>query len=196
MVRIDRIYTRGGDQGQTSLGDGSRVSKLNLRIAASGAVDEVNCALGVAAAADSDCVLVEPIRGLQQFLFDLGADLCVPLPEDGESDALPARVTPNHITHLESFIDGYAVRLRPLTSFILPGGTALAAALHLARAVCRRAELAVLHLAQEEPLNPSLLIALNRLSDLIFVMARIANDEGRVDVLWQAGRFGSDAASG
>lgn len=187
MVYLDRIYTRGGDQGQTSLGDGQRVSKLHPRIEAGGTVDELNCALGLASAAVPPEVLRPVLAALQQFLFDVGADLCVPLPEAGGRDLLPARIGAKHVQQLESLIDRFNDRLSPLNSFILPGGSAAAAALHLARAVCRRAERDVLRLMQTETLNDSLLTALNRLSDLLFVLARIANDDGRSDVLWQGG---------
>lgn len=193
MVRLDRIYTRGGDRGQTSLGNGQRVSKLHPRIEAGGTVDELNCALGVAAAAAPPEELRSVLTALQQFLFDLGADLCVPLPEADGKDLLPARIGPEHVMQLESLIDRFNGRLLPLRSFILPGGSPSAAALHLARAVCRRAERDVLKLMQSEQLNESLLTALNRLSDLLFVLARTASDEGRADVLWQAG-LGLDGA--
>lgn len=186
MVHIDRIYTQSGDAGQTGLGDGRRVSKLHPRIAASGSVDEINCALGVAAAATTDASVHRVLRTLQQFLFDLGADLCVPLPASG-LDPLPSRIHPAHVLMLEHQIDEFSARLEPLRSFVLPGGTPGAAALHHARAICRRAELDVLTLHQTEPLNQSLLVAMNRLSDLLFVLARIANADGKTDVLWEPG---------
>jgi cob(I)alamin adenosyltransferase len=187
MVRIDRIYTRGGDRGQTSLGDGSRVSKLHPRLMACGLVDEVNCALGTAAAINVEHELTVTITRLQQFLFDLGADLCVPQPTDNEGKDTCSRVTERDVERLEALIDRFSERLQPLNSFVLPGGCPLAAALHLTRAVCRRAELDMLQLNMCEPLNPQMLIAMNRLSDLLFVMARIANHDGRQDVLWQPG---------
>jgi cob(I)alamin adenosyltransferase len=187
MVHIDKVYTRGGDAGLTSVGDGSRVPKTHPRIRASGSVDEVNCVLGTAAAAAGvSPELEQTLRELQQFLFDLGADLTVPLPEDAASDTCP-RTTADHVARMEEMIDRFSARLQPLQSFILPGGAPAAAALHLARAVCRRAELDVLELRQVAELNPQLTIALNRLSDLLFVLARIANDDGRTDVLWQPG---------
>ncbi|MEY3174601.1 MAG: hypothetical protein RLZZ436_2515 [Planctomycetota bacterium] len=188
MVHLDRIYTRGGDRGQTSLGDGQRVSKLHPRVEAGGTVDELNCALGAALAAAESDALRPVLTALQQFLFDLGADLCVPLPEPGGRDLLPGRIGPKHVQQLESLIDRFNERLSPLSSFILPGGSPAAAALHLSRAVCRRAERDVLRLMQSEELNESLLTALNRLSDLLFVLARVANDDGRADILWQGGR--------
>lgn len=184
MVRLDRIYTRGGDGGMTSTGGGQRVSKLHRRIVAGGSVDETNCALGVAIAAGATDELLEVLRSLQQFLFDLGADLCVPLPADGESDLLPARLSADDATHLERLIDRFSDRQAPLNSFVLPGGSVTAAQLHLARSVCRRAELDVLRLQETESINPAVAICLNRLSDLLFVLARAANNDGRNDVLW------------
>ena len=185
MVRLDRIYTRGGDGGMTSTGGGQRVSKLDARIVAGGSVDETNCALGVAIAAGTTAELTEVLSGLQQFLFDLGADLCVPLPREGEPDMLPTRLSGDDATQLEQLIDRFSDRQSPLNSFVLPGGTKAAAQLHLARSICRRAELDVLRLRETEPLNPAIAICLNRLSDLLFVLARAANDDGRNDVLWK-----------
>ncbi len=188
MVRLDRIYTGGGDHGETSIGDGSRVAKLHPRIIAGGAVDELNCVLGVAASACPQSSFQEIIFRMQQFLFDLGADLCTPFGEDkGEPNSCP-RIKAAHATRLEELIDDYVAQLEPLTSFVLPGGTAAAASLHHARSVCRRAELDVLRLSEIEPVNHHLLVSLNRLSDLLFVMARIANDCGRQDVLWKPGQ--------
>jgi cob(I)alamin adenosyltransferase len=187
MVRLDRIYTGGGDHGQTSLGDGLRVSKLHPRIVAGGSVDETNCAIGAALAAGPPESLRVLLPALQQFLFDLGADICVPLPTPGEPDLLPQRISSEHVKQLEALIDRFNAELAPLSSFILPGGSPSAAALHVARSICRRAELDVLRLAACEPLNQEILISLNRLSDLLFVLARIANDSGRGDILWQVG---------
>jgi len=186
VVRIDRIYTRSGDHGTTSLGDGQRVSKLSLRVVAGGSVDETNCALGMALAAGLPTEIGDIVRRLQQFLFDLGSDLCVPLPESGE-DTHPGRVNMHQVEILERLIDQFTDRMAPLTSFILPGGTPGAAALHFARSVCRRAELDVLRLNELQTINPALLIALNRLSDLLFVLGRAANAYGRDDVLWSPG---------
>lgn len=186
MVRLDRIYTGGGDRGETSLGDGARVAKHGARIRAIGDVDEANAAIGLARAglaadgARFDAILAR----VQNELFDLGADLAVP----GE-DAAKARlrVGPDRAARLESDIDAVNGGLAALTSFVLPAGGEAAARLHLARTVARRAERAVAALAAEEPVNPALLVYLNRLSDLLFVMARAANDGGRADVLWQPG---------
>ncbi|MFN9719806.1 MAG: cob(I)yrinic acid a,c-diamide adenosyltransferase [Planctomycetota bacterium] len=187
MVHIDRIYTRSGDHGETSLGNGDRVSKLHPRIIAGGAIDETNCAIGTAIAAGNIDELEELLRSIQQLLFDIGADLCVPIPTH-EPDPLPVRTNNSQVAQLEALIDRFTARLQPLRSFILPGGTAAAASLHLARAICRRAELDVLKLQATEPINPMIVIALNRLSDLLFVLARIANQDGRLDVLWSPGR--------
>lgn len=187
MIVLDRIYTRGGDQGMTSTGDGQRVSKLHPRITAGGAVDELNSAIGCAAAANSDSALITDLHRLQQFLFDLGADLCTPLSTDQDSEFPCPRITHQHVTALEKMIDQYNARLSPLSSFVLPGGTSSAAALHLARSICRRAEVEVLRLASSEDVNPQLIISLNRISDLLFVLARVANDNGTTDVLWVPG---------
>lgn len=186
MVRLDRIYTRGGDHGMTSTGDGQRVSKLCARIVAGGSVDETNCAIGVAIAAGTTAELRDVLAALQQFLFDLGADLCVPLPANGQPDLLKARLTNDDTQQLERLIDRFIERQASLDSFILPGGSLAAAQLHLARGVCRRAELDVLRMQETEPLNPEVAICLNRLSDLLFVLARAANDDGKNDVLWTA----------
>lgn len=194
MVRIDRIYTRSGDSGKTSLGDGSRVDKVSQRIITMGAVDEVNCQLGVAStfATGSECH--ELLTQLQQLLFDLGADLCCPLPDSTADDACP-RISPHHVQWLETRIDEATEKLQPLNSFILPGGQPLAASLHLARAVCRRSELEFLRLLADNEtgdLNHQVGVFLNRLSDLLFVLARLANDGGQSDVLWDPGRVISE----
>lgn len=187
MVHLDRIYTRSGDQGTTGLGDGRRVSKLDPRIVAGGSVDETNCAIGVAISAQPPEELTFILTMLQQFLFDLGADLCIPLPVQGE-DAFAGRMSQTHVDKLERLIDRFTDSLEPLGSFILPGGHPAAAALHLARAVCRRAELETQRLHEQEPINPLMLVCLNRLSDLLFVLARAANDNGQNDVLWKPGQ--------
>lgn len=194
MVRLDRIYTRSGDGGMTSTGGGQRVSKLNARIVAGGSVDETNCALGVAIAAGTTAELSDILNGLQQFLFDLGADLCVPLPTNGENDIMPTRLTNDDATQLERLIDRFSERQTPLTSFILPGGSPAAAQLHLARSFCRRAELDVIRLQESEPLNPAIAVCLNRLSDLLFVLARAANNDGKQDVLWKPRKAGRDGS--
>ena len=184
MVRLTRIYTRGGDAGDTSLGDGARVPKHSLRVAAYGTVDEANAAIGIArlhADAESD----EVLGRIQNDLFDLGADLCTP--EGGRRAASALRIVPAQTERLEREIDAMNATLAPLDSFILPGGTAAAAYLHLARTVVRRAERLVSELAQAESVNPEALKYLNRLSDHLFVLGRRLNDGGTRDVLWRPG---------
>ncbi len=186
VVRLDRIYTRGGDGGDTSLGSGARVAKDDARVEAYGDVDEANAVLGLArlhtqgtAGGEADAILAR----VQNDLFDLGADLCVPLP--GREGAL--RVTDDQVARLEREIDSLNAALPPLRSFILPGGTAAAAFLHQARTVTRRAERRTVTLARAEPeaVNPAALRYLNRLSDLLFVLSRHVNGGG--DVLWVPG---------
>jgi cob(I)alamin adenosyltransferase len=183
MVKLDRIYTRGGDSGQTSLGNGARVPKSSARVAAYGDVDEANSILGIVrlhTAGTEDLVLAR----IQNDLFDVGADLCVPIIEDPEYP--PLRVTQSQVDWLEGQIDRINAGLAPLASFILPGGTPAAAFLHQARTVVRRAERLVVHLLEtpDEAVNRLVLIYLNRLSDLLFVMSRALNGQGADDVLW------------
>jgi cob(I)alamin adenosyltransferase len=185
MVRLNRIYTRGGDAGETSLGDGSRVPKHAVRVAAYGTVDEANAAIGLArlytsADAEADAMLGR----IQNDLFDLGADLCTP---EGGRRRGGLRVAAAQVERLESEIDAMNARLAALDSFILPGGSAAAAYLHLARTIARRAERLVSELALSEPLNPEVLRYLNRLSDHLFVLGRRTNDNGAHDVLWVPG---------
>lgn len=184
MVYLNRIYTKTGDSGETSLGDGQRVAKTDLRIVAYGGVDELNAVLGVVLAEKPSAELAKPILRIQNDLFDVGADLCVP-----ESDVPPAypplRVTAAQVEQLEHWIDAANDALEPLKSFILPGGTRAAAYLHLARTVCRRVEIGVLELAARDKINPQVAIYLNRLSDLLFVLARVANSGA--DILWVPG---------
>jgi len=182
-VRLTRIYTRGGDAGETSLGDGSRVSKLDCRICAFGTVDELNAALGVLLAADLPHELRGPLGRIQNELFDVGADLSVPW---GVTDRL--RVEQPLIDRLEELCDRFNADLPELRSFVLPGGTEAAARLHVARTICRRAEREVLLGAQAVELNPLVLAYLNRLSDLLFILARAANAAaGRDEPLWKPG---------
>jgi cob(I)alamin adenosyltransferase len=184
MVTLSKIYTKTGDSGETGLGDGSRVSKTSPRIAAIGAVDETNSAIGIArldADGDSDAMLAR----IQNDLFDLGADLAAP--EDGRKAEGRLRIAGAQVERLEREIDAMNEKLAPLTSFVLPGGTALAAHLHLARAIARRAETAMVTLAQDEKMNEAAMHYINRLSDYLFVMARTANDGGMGDVLWIPG---------
>lgn len=181
MVRLDRIRTGGGDGGETSLGDGSRAPKTSPRVHAQGEVDETGAAVGIArrhASGAADAALAR----VQNDLFDLGADIARPGAGDGA-----LRVAPEQVQRLEREIDEAAAGLEPLSSFVLRGGSDLAAALHFACTVCRRAERSVCALAEREAVNPLAAVFLNRLSDLLFVMARAANDGGRSDVLWRPG---------
>lgn len=190
MVRLNRIYTKTGDDGTTGLGTGERVPKSSLRIAAYGTVDELSSMLGMALSLGAeerqdgrfDALLV----AIQNDLFDLGADLCIP-PKAGEEGML--RITPAYIERLEGWIDEHNADLEPLKTFILPGGKPLAAWLHIARTVARRAERITCELREVEPglVGDDAVRYLNRLSDLFFVLSRAANDGGRADVLWKPG---------
>jgi len=186
VVYLNRIYTKSGDAGETSLGDGARVPKTHPRIAAYGGVDELNSVLGVVVAAGVGETWRSMLSTIQNDLFDLGADLCVPL-SDRPPEHPPLRMTAEQVAQLEHWIDEVNERLSPLTSFVLPGGSVAAAHLHWARTVCRRVEIGVLQLAETEPLNPQATIYLNRLSDLLFVLARAANHDGQNEVLWKPG---------
>jgi cob(I)alamin adenosyltransferase len=183
MVRLTRISTRGGDQGETSLGDGSRVKKQSLRVEAYGTVDEANAAIGLARL-HATGEMLETLARIQHDLFDLGADLCTP--DGGQHGQQALRIIPAQTDRLEREIDAMNADLPPLDSFILPGGTPLAAALHLARTVTRRAERLVAALAETETVNPDALKYLNRLSDHLFVLSRAANRPAG-DILWQPG---------
>jgi cob(I)alamin adenosyltransferase len=184
MVRLTRIYTRGGDAGDTSLGDGARVPKHAMRVAAYGTVDEANAAIGIVRL-HADAEGGEMLGRIQNDLFDLGADLCTP--EGGRRAAGALRIVPAQTERLEREIDVMNATLAPLESFILPGGSTAAAHLHLARTVVRRAERLVSELAQAESVNPEALKYLNRLSDHLFVLGRWLNDSGARDVLWRPG---------
>jgi cob(I)alamin adenosyltransferase len=185
MVYLSRIYTKTGDAGDTGLGDGSRVPKDHPRVTAYGSVDELNALLGVFFVhIQADMTIAELIVSVQNDLFDVGADLC--LPEKEGDNAL--RVGGEQAERLEKAIDHFNERLQPLKSFILPGGTTSAAWCHLARTVCRRAERDVVALAHVEKVNPQVIVYLNRLSDLLFVLARVCNNDGRDDVLWVPGQ--------
>jgi len=208
MVTLSRIYTRTGDHGQTRLGDHRAVAKWDARVEAYGEVDELNSVLGLVVLQSLPDGLLDLLCGIQQELFDLGADLCLPeeepstgeVPAGGEEDAStgevpaggaaspPLRVQAAQVRRLEEAIDRLNNGLEPLRSFVLPGGSPAAAHLHLARAVCRRAERRAWHLAAEEAVNEHALHYLNRLSDLLFVLARTCNDRGKADVLWQPGK--------
>jgi cob(I)alamin adenosyltransferase len=182
-VRLTRIYTGGGDRGETSLGDGSRVPKLDCRIAAFGAVDELNSQIGLALAADMPAEVNDILSRVQNELFDLGADLSVPF---GVADRL--RISEDHIERLEQDCDRFNAELSELKSFVLPGGSEAAARLHVARAVCRRAEREALAAAEELDISRLALVYLNRLSDLLFILARTANAGGE-EPLWKPGTF-------
>jgi cob(I)alamin adenosyltransferase len=184
MVTLTRIYTRGGDKGQTSLGDGRRVPKHDLRVEAYGTVDEANAVVGLARQATKGHVDDVMLERIQQDLFDLGADLCVPEAE-GESGGL--RILASQVERLEQEIDAMNDSLSPLKSFILPGGSAAAAHLHHARTVVRRAERLVTALSEVERVNPQTVAYINRLSDHLFVLARRLNANGADDVLWKPG---------
>jgi len=197
MVVLSRIYTKTGDDGTTSLGDGRRVRKDAARIEAYGTVDELNSILGLALRAGLEGDGAALLRAIQNDLFDLGADLCVP--EVGRrgrpgraSGRPPLRITEEQTRRLERAIDRINAPLEVLRSFVLPGGTPASAWLHLARTVCRRAERRVVALARREKVNRQAIVYLNRLSDLLFVMARSANDGGREDILWVPGRGAAD----
>ena len=200
MVRLTRIYTKTGDKGTTALGDGRRVSKDAPRIEAFGSVDELNAVLGLAILSLADDAAADLLRTIQNDLFDLGADLCVPeRPKSGRAKRArpPLRITEDHVRPLEQAIDRFNAALDPLTSFVLPGGTAASAWLHLARTVCRRAERHVVALGRKETLNPQSVIYLNRLSDLLFILSRAANAERAADgsePLWEPGAHGSSSS--
>ena len=185
MVRLTRIYTRGGDQGETSLGSGARVAKHDPRVGAYGTVDEANATIGLVrlhVEGDVDAMLAR----IQNDLFDLGADLCTPADEAG-GPAGALRIVQPQIDRLEQEIDRLNAGLAPLDSFVLPGGSPAAAYLHLARTVVRRAERDITGLAVGQPVNPLAVKYVNRLSDHLFVLARFVNDGGRRDVLWRPG---------
>ncbi len=185
MVRLTRIYTKGGDTGQTSLGDGTRVQKFDARVAAYGTVDEANACIGLArlhAQGSIDAMLA----AIQNDLFDLGADLCTPEATDPKYP--PLRISEAQVERLEREIDAMNAKLAPLDSFILPGGSAVAAHLHLARTVARRAEREIVRLATAETVNPAAIRYINRLSDHLFVLSRHANGDGSGDVLWVPGK--------
>lgn len=184
MVKLTKIYTRGGDAGETSLGDGARVPKHALRVDAYGTVDEANAVVGLARL-HTEGPADEILNRVQNDLFDLGADLC--RPESGRKGEGGLRVSAAQVERLEGEIDLLNADLAPLESFVLPGGTAAAAHLHQARTVVRRAERLTVALAREETVNEQAVKYLNRLSDLLFVMARHCNDKGAKDVLWSPG---------
>jgi len=182
-VRLTKIYTRGGDAGETSLGDGTRTSKLDLRIAAYGTVDELNSALGLVLASQCPDEIRDVLTRVQNELFDLGADLSVPVENEGR-----LRVTQGQVDVLEHDCDRFNAPLPELRSFVLPGGGEVAARLHIARTICRRGERDALLASGAHSVNPLVLVYLNRLSDLLFILARAANAaDGREEPLWRPG---------
>ena len=187
MVVLNKIYTKTGDAGETALGNGARVAKHAMRVTAYGTVDELNSFLGVARL-EAKGELDQALSRIQNDLFDLGADLCRPdMEKDAESEYPPLRMVNAQVSRLESEIDVMNAMLEPLRSFILPGGSALSAHLHVCRTVARRAERLAVELATMEAINPASVKYLNRLSDWFFVAARIANNDGKDDVLWVPG---------
>lgn len=184
MVKLTKIYTRGGDDGLTSLGNGDRASKCDARLAAIGTVDEANSAIGVARL-HTPIEFQSALSAIQNDLFDLGADLCVPESENYQYP--PLRIIPSQVERLEKEIDAMNQDLAPLNSFILPGGSPGSAYLHLARTIARRAEREMVQLNQSEKINPESIKYINRLSDYLFVLARKTNANGTNDVLWIPG---------
>ncbi|MGH1426190.1 MAG: cob(I)yrinic acid a,c-diamide adenosyltransferase [Pseudooceanicola sp.] len=187
MVVLNKIYTRTGDKGDTALGDGTRVPKPSLRVETYGTVDEVNATVGIARLAASGDIDAR-LAAIQNDLFDLGADLCRPgMENDATAEYPPLRIIAAQVERLESEIDAMNAALTPLRSFVLPGGTSLAAHLHVCRTVSRRAERLAVALMGEDGCNPEAVKYLNRLSDWFFVASRVANDNGAGDVLWVPG---------
>ena len=185
MVRLNRIYTRTGDDGSTSLGGGRRVPKDSARIEAYGTVDELNSAIGLAVAQGLDAEITAPLQRVQNDLFHLGADLCIV--EEDKARVPAPRIESRHVDELEQLMDRLSEELTPLENFVLPGGSRGAAALHLARTICRRAERLVVALSRHEAVGPHTISYLNRLSDALFVMARFENRRrGVPDVLWDS----------
>lgn len=189
MVKLNKIYTKTGDDGTTGLVDGSRIAKNDPRMAAIGDVDELNSALGVAICEITEDALIQELRGIQNDLFDLGADLATPAEagDDFAPSEMILRIVPSQVERLENRIDAATASLDPLTSFILPGGAKAAAAVHLVRAIARRTERTCVAAAMTMPLNPQALAYINRLSDYLFVLGRLLNNGGKDDILWVPG---------
>ena len=184
-MKLDKIYTRTGDDGQTSLGDGKRLPKFHIRVEAYGSIDEANSVIGIALLDIEDIAVRELLGHIQNDLFDVGADLC--LPESRQSDQAALRVSDQQVSWIEERIDEFNAALSPLTSFVLPGGSKASAFLHQARTVIRRAERRIVELAHQEKVNPATIKYVNRVSDLLFVLARYLNDKGQRDVTWKPG---------
>lgn len=187
MVVLNKIYTRTGDKGKTSLGDGTRIEKNSMRVSAYGTVDEANACFGLARI-QCESALKDAIAHIQNDLFDLGADLCRPMTEKNETTMRDLRISAKQVIRLEKEIDAMNEKLHTLRSFILPGGSVSGSLLHLCRTVTRRAERETIALSQSETVNPAALRYLNRLSDWCFCASRIANDNGQQDILWQPGK--------
>ena len=184
-MKLDRIYTCSGDDGRTSLGDGARLPKFHVRVAAYGSVDEANSVIGIALLYVSDADIRAVLARVQNDLFDLGGDLCRPEREHRKVE--PLRVSERQVTWIEERIDAFNAALAPVDSFVLPGGSHAAAHLHHARTVVRRAERYMTEISSQEPVNPAALKYANRLSDLLFVLARYVNERGKADIIWRPG---------
>lgn len=183
MVKLNKIYTKVGDDGRTWLGNGDRVHKTSLRVEALGDIDELNSYIGLCLTIENGSDFKAFLKRLQNLLFDLGADVSVPYPDPNEEKQ--KRLSKTNVEELEKLIDHYNSDLAPLDSFILPGGSCLSSWLHIARSISRRVERRLFQLDQQEPLNKNILYFMNRLSDLFFVCARYANNKGKDDILWQ-----------
>ena len=185
MVVLNKIYTKKGDDGKTELGDGKRIVKFSTRVEAYGTVDELNAMIGTITSMNIETKLDSCLERIQNDLFDLGADLCLPEDTTGHINPEPLRVEKSLTERLESEIDEMNKRIDPIRSFVLPGGNEIAAKLHLCRTICRRAERLVVKLIENEKVNKDVLKYLNRLSDWFFVAARVSNDDGKKDILWK-----------
>ena len=185
MIVLNKIYTKKGDDGKTELGDGNRIEKFSTRVEAYGTVDEVNSVIGTVTCLSINTELKTALERIQNDLFDLGADLCLPENENENLAYEPLRVRKEQVSRLESEIDAMNKSIEPIKSFVLPGGTEIAANFHLCRTVCRRAERRVVKLMETEQINQEALIYLNRLSDWFFVAARKSNNNGKSDILWK-----------
>ncbi len=185
MVVLSKIYTKKGDDGKTELGDGKRIVKFSTRVEAYGTVDELNAMIGTITSMNIETKLDSCLERIQNDLFDLGADLCLPEDTMGHINPEPLRVEKSLTERLESEIDEMNKRIDPIRSFVLPGGSEIAAKLHLCRTICRRAERLVVKLIENEKVNKEVLKYLNRLSDWFFVAARVSNDDGKKDILWK-----------